>query len=483
MPFLRALAGLTGAGLLLLGCTVGPNYVKPAAPTSAAFKEMAGWKLASPQDAIDRGAWWSIYHDPTLDKLEPEVAVSNQNLKAAEAAYRQSQAIVGEARAGLFPTLNVGGSVLRHGSGTGAHTLTANTGTVQGSALWDLDVWGRIRRTVESDVAGAQASAADLALATLSAQAALATDYYNLRAADALESLLLRTAADYERALRITENQYAVGVAARSDVITAQALLQATQARATGVGVQRSQFEHAMAVLVGRPPSELSIPAGSLATAAPVVPPSVPSALLERRPDIAAAERAMQQENALVGVAVAAFYPDISLSAVFAYAGNPTGAFLSVANRFWALGAAATVPLFDGGLRSASVAAAAAAYDQSVATYRETVLLAFQQVEDQLAALRILAEQAVQQDAAVKSAQQAERISLNEYAAGTVAYTAVVTAQAAALTDEETAVSIQLGRLAASVGLVEALGGGWDTAQLPTADDLQHPPSLLPIGP
>jgi NodT family efflux transporter outer membrane factor (OMF) lipoprotein len=502
---MRGFAGVAAAArmavacLSLPGCMVGPDYHKPDAPPSAGFKELAGWQIAQPADAIDRGAWWSVYNDPVLDGLERQIDISNQTLKEAEAAYRTARAIVDEARANLFPTLGVTASATRSGSGGSGSSGSFSTGTATGttvsgssggrtinnysleaSASWDLDVWGRIRRLVESDVAAAQASAADVAAARLSAQGSLATYYFELRGEDSLQTLLNRTVGEYTRALRITQNQYGVGVAARADVVAAQAVLESTESQAIAVAEVRGQYEHAIAVLTGHAPSELSIAATALPKDVPVIPPGLPSALLQRRPDVAAAERTMQQENALIGVAVAAFYPDISLSALYGYSGNPIGSLISVANRVWSLGASATETLFEGGARTAAVAAARATYDQFVATYRQTVLTAFQQVEDQLVALRVLERQAVVQDRAVASIQRAVEIALNEYRAGTVAYTTVITEQEMQLTDEQTAVTILQSRLVASVGLIQALGGGWDTSALPDKASLQTNNPLLP---
>ncbi len=488
------------AALLLLpllgGCMVGPDYHRPPAPTPVAFKELAGWKPGQPLDALDRGAWWSVYRDPLLDGMEQQVDVSNQTLAAAYAAYRSSAAIVQQARANLFPVLTGTGSDTRSSSGAGSSrssgltgfgstgfgskTFTRTTYSLEGDGSWDLDVWGKVRRTIESDVAAAQASAADVANARLSAQATLATDYFDLRASDALEKLLSDTVRDYQRALQITQNQYDVGVAARSDVLTAQVQLETTQAQLVNVGVARAQFEHAIAVLTGHPPADLTITPGGLATEVPVVPASVPSALLQRRPDIAAAERAMQQQNALIGVAVAAYYPDISLSALYGYSGSPLSSLISASNRVWSLAASGTETIFQGGARSAQVAAARATYDEAVANYRQTVLSAFQQVEDQLAALRILEQQAKAEAVAVRDAQRSVELALNEYRAGTQPYTAVITAQNTALADEQTALTVQQDRLVASVTLIEALGGGWDASQLPDKNDLQRGVPFLP---
>ena len=456
---------------LVSACTVGPDYQRPPVVVPASYKE-EGWKIGEPRDAIDRGAWWSIYEDPVLDELERQIDVSSQTLRASEAAYRQAQAIVAEARAQYFPTVDTTLSATR--SGTGGRT-TISTGAnktlydLNATASWDLDLWGRIHRLVEGDIASAQASAADLASARLSVQAALATDYFSLRIDDELKRLLDDTVVSFTRSLTITQNQYRVGVAAASDVALARAQVQGTQAQAINVGVQRAQLEHAIAVLVGKPAPDFSIAvAPRLATRVPSIPPGMPSTLLERRPDIAAAERLMASANAQIGVAVAAFYPDLTLSASFGYQGFNFGSLIQAANKVWSVGPQLAETVFDGGLRTAQVEQFRAAYDQTVANYRQTVLVGFQQVEDELAALRILVQQAEVQDQAVKSAQEAERLILNQYLAGTVAYTSVVTVQVTALADEESSLTIYQNRLTASVALINALGGGWDSSQLPS---------------
>ncbi len=468
------------ACLVLSGCKVGPDYRTPPAPVPAVYKELDGWQIAQPQDAADRGAWWKIYNDPVLDALERQVDVSNQTLKEAEAAYRTAQAIVGEARAQLFPTINANAGVTRSGASAGAFGRASTVNTLEGTAAWEIDVWGRIRRQVESDVANAQASAADVASARLSAQGSLATDYFDLRYEDSLQQLLDRTVAEYQRSLDITQNQYNVGVAARGDVVAALALVQNTQAQAIGVANLRGQYEHAIAVLTGHPPAELAIAAGSLPGAVPVVPPGLPSTLLQRRPDIAAAERAVQAQNALIGVAVAAYYPAFNLSALYGFTGNPLGSLISAGNRIWSLGAAATQTLFDGGFRTAAVNVARGNYDQSVAFYRQTTLTAFQQVEDDLVALRVLAHEAEVQEQAVQSIRRATAIALNEYRAGTVAFTTVITEQTLELSYEQTALSIQGSRLVASVALIQALGGGWDASVLPAAGKIETSNPIFP---
>ena len=486
---MRRVAALLPLLPALAGCMVGPDYARPQAATPVAYKELAGWKAGQPQDAIDRGRWWEIFGDPLLNDLEKEIDISNQNLKQAEAAYRQSVAIVAEARAQLCPTATLDFSDTRSKGGGGNAGTLRSTGsravggtrtnyTLQSSASWDLDVWGRIRRAVEADVASAQASAADLASARLSAQSQLATTYFQLREQDAQLTLLNQTIADYTRSLQITRNQYDAGIAARSDVISAETTLKTAQAQAIGIGVQRAQLEHAIAVLIGRTPAELSIAAGGLPDKIPDIPVAVPSTLLERRPDIASSERQVQSANAQIGVAVAAFFPTISLSALYGFVGDPLSTLITSANHVWSLGASASETLFQGGARTAAVEAARASYDETVASYRQTVLAGFRQVEDELAALRILADQAVAQADAAASAQQNVQITLNEYQAGIVAYTAVVTAQATALADQQQVVTIQANRLVAAATLVEALGGGWDASLLPK--DIETPNPLIP---
>jgi NodT family efflux transporter outer membrane factor (OMF) lipoprotein len=479
--------------LALGGCMVGPDYHRPSAPVPASFKELPGWKLADPQDAAPKGPWWQVFGDPVLDGLLRQVEVGNQTLAADEAAYRAAQALVDEARASLFPVLSASAGVTRSSSGGGgsAAALTssgfAGSGSaartqysLEGSASWQIDVWGAIRRQVQSDVANAQASAATLANARLAAQGTLATAYIELRATDALQRVLSDTVANDQRALQITQNQYDAGTAARSDVITAQTQLEAAQASLINVGVARAQYEHAIAVQMGKLPAEVSIPPVNALPPIPQTPGLLPSVLLERRPDVAAAERAMKAENALIGVAVAAYYPAVDLTALFGFAGNPLNSLISSANRVWSLGASATQTLFNGGGRSAAVRAARATYDESVASYRQTVLTAFQQVEDALSSLRILAQQDAVDIRTVADAARAAQIALNEYRAGTQPYTTVITAQNTLLTAQQTQISVQQSRLTESVALIQALGGGWRMADLPDKDWLQRRNPLLP---
>jgi NodT family efflux transporter outer membrane factor (OMF) lipoprotein len=466
---------------VLSGCDIGPDFRAPTAPVPGAFKEAPkpaqGWSEANPADGLPKGNWWELYGDSDLNKLEPLVAVSNQTLAADYDAYQQSIAIVNETRGGLFPTIGLNGSATRSGSGSGGISGGAGgggvssgprtSGTLEGSADWTPDIWGKIRRQVEANKAAAQVSAADLANATLSEQAALAADYIDLRGSDSLIELLNQTVTAYQRSLKITQNQANAGVATPLDVITAQTQLEGAQAQLVNAGAARAQYEHAIAVLVGHAPADLTIPPGALMSSVPVIPAGVPSTLLQRRPDIAAAERAVAEENALVGVAIGAFYPDLTLSALGGFSADPIGGLFSVSNTLWSLGASATGTLFEGGQRSAAVQAAEFAYDEAVANYRQTVLSAFQQVEDNLSNLRILAQQADLEQAAVTDSARAVQISLNEYQAGTQAYTTVVTAQATLLANEQTALSVQQNRLLDSVALIQALGGGWQKADLP----------------
>ena len=462
----------------LSACAVGPNYHRPAAPTPTHFKEADGWKPAEPREAASGTAWWSVYEDATLDSLEKQVDVSNQTLKASEAAWREAVAVAQVAGAQIYPTTAINATAQRSrgtvstftstnpNGGTGTRPAPVNEFSVNGSASWDLDIWGRIRRTIESDVASAKASEADLAAARLSAQATLAVDYMELRLTDEQVQLLADTIKGYQRSLEITQNQYKVGVAAKADVITAQTQLDGAQSQQIGLGVTRAQLEHAIAVLVGKPPADFTLTPATLAATIPVVPAGVPSALLERRPDIASAERKMAAANAQIGVAVAAYFPDLTLSGSYGFASPVTAGLLHTPNNVWSVGAAASDALLDFGARRYQVREARAAYDGTVATYRQTVLSAFQQVEDELAALRILESQYQVADQTVKDASLAVSLTLNQYRAGIVAYTAVVTAQATALSDAQALLAVRQSRLVASVTLIQALGGGWSTQDL-----------------
>ena len=480
--------GVLGLATFLAGCEVGPDYQRPTAPTTSTFKEQTAippgtevsdlWKAGEPQDGVNRGAWWSVYGDPVLDGLENQVAISNQTLKASEAAYRQALAVADVARAAFFPTISLDASGQRAKSLLSNKLSGSTSGVVSnafGSSLaasWEPDLWGRIRRTVESNEASAAASAADLASAELSAQATLATDYFELRSEDALARLLNATVAAYAQSLQITRNQYATGVAARADVVQAETQLASTQAQLVAVGVQRAQLEHAIAVLIGKPPADFSVAANESWPAVPTLPSLVPATLLERRPDIAAAERQVAAANAQIGVAISAYFPSLTLSGSTGFSASTLGSLVQASNNVWSVGPQLALTLFDAGAHSAQVEEARASYDQTVANYRQTVLTGFQQVEDNLAALRVLAQQAEVQERAVASAEEAERLLLNQYKAGTVAYTSVITAQATALSNKQTALTIAQNRLTASVSLIQALGGGWrssDDAQFGAA--------------
>ena len=481
--------GVTGALAaavltLMTGCVVGPDYMRPTVATPDAYKEVAGWKVARPQDGEARGAWWEILGDAQLNALEEQVSVSNQTLAVAEATYREARALVREARAAYFPTLTVGigatrsrqSSTLGLSSGGGR----SSGGGVSSGPRWDLtsplsvswepDFWGRIRRTVESSQASAQASAADLETSRLSLQAELAQDYFQMRALDAQKQLLDETAAAFQKSLELTRNRYASGVASRADVVQAETQLKTTQAQAIDVGVQRAQLEHAIAVLVGQAPAGVSLPAAPLTATPPSIPVGVPSELLERRPDVAAAERRVAAANAQIGVALAAYFPIVTLGASGGFESSSVSQWFTWPSRFWSAGPSISELVFDGGLRRAQTDQARAAWDASVAAYRQTVLTAFQGVEDNLAALRILEDEARVQAEAVKSAQESVTLTTNQYKGGIVSYLNVITAQTIALSNEATAVQIRGRRMTAAVLLIQALGGGWDASALTMVD-------------
>jgi NodT family efflux transporter outer membrane factor (OMF) lipoprotein len=458
------------APALLAACTVGPDYVRPAVESPAAYKERGNWKQAEPRDLELRGKWWEVFNDPLLNSLQEQVDVSNQNLAKAEAQYRQALALVQSARAGYYPTVTGGVSNTR--SRSSATTIATpsvapvSRGVVTNhnlpfQASWEPDVWGKISRTVEANEASAQASAGDLAAARLSAQAAVAQSYFQLRGLDAQQLLLEDTVAAYGKSLKLVQNQYAAGIVAKADVVQAQVQLKTTQAQAIDIGVQRAQLEHAIALLVGKPASSFSIARAPLEAVTPPVPAGLPSELLERRPDIAAAERRMAQANAQIGVAKAAYFPSLTLSASGGYQSAAFVDWLTAPSRYWSFGTAIAETLFDGGLRRAQTDQAIAAFDASVAAYRQTVLTGFQQVEDSLATLRILEQEAEVHGEAVTLAEQALALALNQYKAGTVNYLNVVVAQATALANQRTAVDLLSRRVSASVQLVTALGGGW----------------------
>lgn len=466
----------TVAFLALAACTVGPNYVRPTAPVPAAFKESEGWKIAQPGGGRIEQAWWQLFNDPQLSALEEQVVISNQNVLAAEAQVRQAKALVQGARAAYYPGVTAGASVTRSqrsgslgtGTGTGSSSVISPASSTDYSLpldlSWEADVWGRIRRTVEASRDSAQASEADLAAARLSAQAELAQDYFLLRSQDAQKELLEATVASFQKALELTRNRYESGVAAKADLLQAETQLKTTKAQAIDLGVQRAQLEHAIALLIGKPASAFSLPAAPLAAFFPLIPAGLPSQLLERRPDIASAERRMAAANEQIGIVKAAYYPSVRLSASAGLEALSLANWFSWPSRFWAVGAALSETLFDGGLRHAQSDQARAAYDATVASYRQTVLTGFQEVEDNLAALRILEAEAQAQDDAVKSSRESLAVTLNQYRAGIISYINVTVAQSTALANERTAVGILGRRLTASVLLIKALGGGWDAA-------------------
>jgi NodT family efflux transporter outer membrane factor (OMF) lipoprotein len=464
---------------LAAGCAVGPDYKRPAPTAPLAFKETAGWTAAQPGDTAPRGPWWEVFQDPVLNDLEAQVAISNLGLAAAAANYEEARQLARSDRTGFLPTVSVDGSAQRAKS-TAARTsaglvpgTTANTFSASLQASWEPDIWGKVSRTVEADVATALADAAELAAVRLSTQSTLAQDYILLRALDEKNGLLSNAVKDYSRTLMISKNKYAVGVSARSDVISAQSELDATRAQLVDVGVQRAQLEHAIAVLVGKLPSDLHIEfEDHVMMTLPVIPLQLPSTLLERRPDVAEAERTVAAANAKVGIQTAAYFPTLSLSAAGGFQGSPLHQLFTTPFRYWSLGGQVADSLIDWGQRHDQVLAARAAYDGTVANYRQTVLTAVQQVEDNLSGLRILAQESEIEDAAVAEAAEAARITLNEYNAGTVDYTTVVTAQVAELTNRESALTIHQERLVDSVALIAALGGGWTAADLPTTHDV-----------
>ena len=451
------------AMMLVNACAVGPDYHRPQFDTTETFKEQTGWKPSEPNDVLSRGPWWNIFGDDELARLEAQIDVSNENVKAAVAAFEQAQALVAQARAGFWPSIAASVGPQRGAIGTLAATTTVSAGV---SGSWTLDIWGQIRRTVESDRASAQASAAALAAAKLSAQGALATDYFALRAQDQLQRILDDIVIAEQHSLQIAESRYRFGVAAKADVVSARTQLLNSQSQQVNAGIQRALLEHALAVLLGRQPASFSLLPSAMRNNVPTVPAGVPSTLLERRPDVAQAERRMAAANAQIGVAKAAYFPTLNLSGSDTYTNGAFSRLISTSNRVWAVGPQLAETIIDGGLRRAQVAQARAAHAASVANYRQTVLAGFEQVEDQIVTLRVLEQQAVIEDAAVAAAREAEKLTLNQYKAGTVPYSSVITAQTTRLSSEETALTVLSNRLQASVVLIEALGGGWSAAQL-----------------
>jgi len=472
---MSALASILSILLGLTACMVGPDYKKPDAQSSPIFKEIQGWKQAQPNDLEPKGNWWEAYQDPVLNQLMEQVNINNQNIVAAEAQYRQALALIRSSQAPLFPTLNASAGQL-----TGTSLNNSNINTVYSAGLgasWEPDFWGAIRRNVEAYRSNAASSAALLESASLSAKSTLAQTYFQLRIADMQQRMYNDTIVAYKKSLEITQNQFSAGIASMLDVSQAQTTLRSTEALAIDVGVTRAQLEHAIAVLIGQAPGNFHLapeiigtdpqtgllvsPASQLLSNLPNVPVGIPAELLERRPDIASTERLMAAANARIGVAKAAFFPNITISASGGYQSTVLPGLLNAPNQVWSLGPGISLPLFDGGARSANLTQANAVYDQSVAVYRQTVLAAFQNVEDNLVALRLLENETALQEQAVKSARNATRIALNQYKAGTVNYLIVVTTQVTQLNNERTYMTLLNRRLSAHVALIAALGGGW----------------------
>ena len=486
---MRRLTLMLTLGTALAGCTVGPNYHRPAPAEAPApqFHEVAGWMQATPADSLPKGDWWTALRDPLIDQLEPQVRVANQTVRADYANYQQALAIVGEANATLFPTLGATASATRArtsaSTAKGPVASVGNQFSVEGNASWSPDIWGKVRRQIESDVASAQSSEATLANATLSAQVTLATTVINLRVADANIDLLKQTVAAYDDYLKVVASSVQTGYKLYSplDEANARTQLQTAQSNLLNAGIARAQYVHAIAVLVGKNPEDLDIPHSTSLPSLPAVPVGVPSALLQRRPDIAAAERTMAAQNALIGVAVAAYYPDISLTGAIGSGASAVSQLFKAATSIWSVGASASETLIDFGARKSAVAQARAAYDAAVANYRSTVLSAFQGVEDNLVSLRVLSDQAGVLDKAIGSAAHASDVAHSEYQIGTVDYTAVADAALTEIATRQTALSVQQSRLVASVSLIGNLGGGWSADQLHNARHLS--PAKAPGGP
>jgi NodT family efflux transporter outer membrane factor (OMF) lipoprotein len=470
-PWLAILLAI--ALLDLTACTVGPKYHPPAMQAPPAYKEVGNWKTAQPNDQKLGGNWWEIFQDSQLNTLEQQINISNQNLKAAVAQYQRARAALRYTRADYYPTVTAGPSAIREKFSSNRRNTTISNGkTINDFVLpfdlsYQADVWGRVRRNVESYREQAQATAADLAVVNLSMHADLAVDYFAARTLDAEEQLLQYTVVQYEKALQLNEERFRGGIASEVEVEQARTILETTRAQAIDVGVARAQFEHAVAVLVGKPPAEFTLPPLPLTTPPPSIPVGLPSELLERRPDIAAAERRVASANAQVGLAKAAYYPLLTLAAAGGFESGRIGTLLQGPSILWSAGPSAVVTLFDVGRRRAVSDEARAGYDLAVASYRETVLTGFQQVEDSLAALQILEQEAGVQATAVQAAQKSLDLSTTRYTGGVTSYLEVITAQNAALADEVTAVNILGRRMASAVLLIQALGGGWDRSSLP----------------
>lgn len=459
-------------------CTVGPKYRPPVVPAPPAFKELAGndqWKTATPSDEKLRGKWWEVFGDPQLNALEELISQNNFSVKQAEAQFRQSRALVLQNRAAYYPTIGSNPSISQtdRGSASGGSGGPASSFSLPFTASWEPDLWGRVRLAVEGATDNAQVSAADLENIRLSLQGTLASDYFTLLGTDMQLALLNDTIQAYQRYLTLTINRFNGGVASKADVTLAQTQLFTTQASATDLDVTRNELEHAIAVLTGRAPAEVSIPRGKIPGLPPAIPTALPSQLLERRPDIAAQERLIAAANANVGLAETAYYPTLTLSATAGLTSGNLANLFKYGSRVWSAGPGISQTLFDFGRRGAQVQQTEAAYDASVAAYRQTVLVAFQQVEDNLSTLRVLAQEAEQQAQAVAAAEQSLELETSRYKAGTDTYLNVITTQSIALSDERLAVLLLQRRMTAAVNLILALGGGWDTSALPTKDQIR----------
>lgn len=461
---------LTVIACMLSGCMLGPDYVKPATAQPAAFKEAAGWKVAEPKDDVIREKWWQLFNDEQLNSLEEQVEISNQNIVAVKARFRQAQALVASSRSAYLPVITGSASKTRNQpSGNSTNTINGpairDTNALSLNLDWEADVWGRIGRTVEASEATAKASTSDIAAALLSAQAELAQNYFSLRIADSQKKLLDETVSTYQKSLDVTQNRYKAGVVGKADVVQAETLLKSTQAQAADLGIQRAQLEHAIALLIGKPPSDLTIMPAPLTVALPDVPLSVPSILLERRPDIAAAERRVAAANAQIGVAKTAFFPSLSLSAMAGYQSNNLSDLLSLPSRIWSLGSTLAMTVFDGGKRHALSDQAIAVYDENVANYRQTVLTGFKEVEDSLVALRVLQEEQKLQAEALAAARTSQTYTTNQYKAGVISYLDVVTVYNTTLNNERSLINLQGSQMLNSVLLIKALGGGWSVTR------------------
>jgi NodT family efflux transporter outer membrane factor (OMF) lipoprotein len=471
------------AALSFTGCAVGPKYKVPAVPAPPAYKENANWKTAQPNDQNLGGNWWEMFQDPQLNSLEQQINVSNQNLKAAVAQYQQSRAALRYVRADYYPTVTTGPSATRQTYSNNRPPqcsfdgVTFNDFVLPVNFSYQVNAWGRVSKNVESYREQAQASAADLAVVNLSMHATLAIDYFAARSLDAEEKLLQDTVAQYQQAFQLNEDRYQGGLASAVEVEQARTILETTRAQMVDVGVARAQYEHAVAVLVGKAPADFTLPPSPLTVPPPSIPVDVPSTLLERRPDIAAAERRVASANAQVGLAKTAYYPLVNILGSGGFESGSITTLLQGPSGFWAVGSSAVVTLFDVGRRRAVNDQAKSSYDSSVASYRETVLTAFQQVENNLAALRILEQEAGVQATAVEAAERSLSLSNTRYEGGVTSYLEVITAQNAALADEVTAVNILGRRMANAVLLIEALGGGWDSTGLPQRPECRRTPA------